>query len=64
MLWFSRQKGGKVGWRTLEQRTIRNHEEVDAQHGESFADLVVGVLKFTLHDRRVDLDHDYTGQAG
>lgn len=37
--------------------TVRNDEQINSQHGESFSDAVVRVLKFPLHYSCVDLHH-------
>jgi hypothetical protein len=44
--------------------TIHDDKQIDSQNSEALADLVVGILEFSLHDCRIDFDdHDSSQQT-
>jgi hypothetical protein len=43
--------------------TIHDDKQIDSQNSEALADLVVGILEFSLHDCRIDFDDHDSSQA-
>ena len=44
--------------------TVANHKEVDSKNSESFSDVVICVLEFSLHHSSVDFYQDNARQSG
>lgn len=42
----------------VEKHTVPDHKKVDAQNSKTFADAIISVLEFTLHDSCIDFNDD------
>lgn len=49
--------------RCLNWHTVDHGEEVNPQDSKAFADLVVGILELSLHDRGIDFDNDNASET-